>query len=439
MAPLQPTADMPLVNPMMQFLVAALEDLTLVDLTLARTTLALDLGRLRHVKPKATIQLLTEDLDASVTIMMLRMNKGVISSLVRHTLAYDFLPRPANSGHPAPPKTFNPRHRGTYATSIAIKGRDGKFLTKLEIYSLVARLRAYVDAADYLSGINIWPNAAIRDAHKRVIENIDRRYRSGFAPSSKPRFIPSTRAGINTRLLISSLERYASFPGPGNVPLRQSPIMVGCTSKTIEEITRCPLPGSGLHSTTATWGLTLCAIEDMGLVPEVVVVPILVTQTNDELPLAERLVTTLAQSFVEQDGFNIIEAGGQGDKSGPAATQACMTHVYVGAPWVNVQLETALNEMERRSKVAAFCTTLQAQPGILGGLTARAILARPKFNSLVRAACTFFNMEHKEREFLEAFTDEVRTVQDVREEDDALYSLLGAWTRVAEDFDIDGN
>lgn len=83
------------------------------------------------------MEVLTEDIDASVTLMMLRINKDVLSSLVRHTLAYDFFPRPANSGHPSPPKTFNPRHRGTYATSIAIKGRDGHFLTKLEIRSLV--------------------------------------------------------------------------------------------------------------------------------------------------------------------------------------------------------------------------------------------------------------------------------------------------------------
>lgn len=289
------------------------------------------------------MEVLTEDIDASVTLMMLRINKDVLSSLIRHTLAYDFFPWPANSGHPSPPKTFNHRHRGVYATSIAIRARDGKFLTKLEIRSLIARLRAYVHAADYLSGTGFWPNQAIRDAHKRVIEDIDRRYRSDFAQSSKPRFIPSTRAATNTRLLISALERYALFPGPGNVPLQQSPIMVGCTSRTIEERTKSHLPGSGLHSTTAPWGLTLCTIRAMGFSPEVVVVPIIVTQTNDELPLAERLVTTLAQLFVEQDGFNIIEAGGQGDKSGPAATQACLTHVYVGAPWVYAQLETALN------------------------------------------------------------------------------------------------
>lgn len=215
--------------------------------------------------------------------------------------------------------------------------------------------------------------------------------------------------------------------------------MGGCTSRTIEERTKSHLLGSGLHSTTATWGLTLCTIRAMGFFPEVVVVPIIVTQTNDELPLAERLVTTLAQSFVEQDGFDIIEAGGQGDKSGPAATQACLTHVYVGAPWVNAQLKTALNEMKRRNKIAGFCTTIQEQARALGGLTAKARLARPKFNSLVRAACMFFNMEYKEREVLDDFLEEARTVQDAREENDALYSMLGVWARVAESFDTGVN
>lgn len=95
--------------------------------------------------------------------------------------------------------------------------------------------------------------------------------------------------------------------------------------------------------------------------------------------------------------------------------------------------------MKRRNKIAGFCTTIQEQPRILGGLTAKARLARPKFNSLVRAACMFFNIEYLEREVLDDFFEEARTVQNAREEDDALYNILGLWARVAEPFDTGVN
>lgn len=66
------------------------------------------------------------------------------------------------------------------------------------------------------------------------IESVDRHFRKG-APSDMPRFIDGPRAATNTKLLIKALKLYASFPGPGNEFLRQAPIMVGCTSTTIDK------------------------------------------------------------------------------------------------------------------------------------------------------------------------------------------------------------
>lgn len=63
--------------------------------------------------------------------------------------------------------------------------------------------------------------------------------------------------------------------------------MVGCTSTIIDKRTKAYLYASGLTGTTATWGLMLCLLQAMGYYAEVVVVPVLVTVTNEELPLAE--------------------------------------------------------------------------------------------------------------------------------------------------------
>lgn len=108
---------------------------------------------------------------------------------------------------------------------------------------------------------------------------------------------------------------------------------------------------SGLTGTTATWGLTMCLLHAMGHYAEVVIVPILVTVTNEELPLAKQLVTALAQSLVEQHGFNIIQAGSQGDAFTGRCNEVTEDHVLINSYWVMPQLEKALDEINRRKKL----------------------------------------------------------------------------------------
>lgn len=166
-------------------------------------------------------------------------------------------------------------------------------------------MEVYLGAAEFRLTRNAWGNTGIGVGFQQAIESVDRYFRKG-APSDMPRFIDGPRAATNTKFLIKALKLYASFPGPGNEFLRQAPIMVGCTRTTIQKRTKAHMHASGLTSTTATWGLTLCLLHAMGHHAEVVVVPVMVTVTNEDLPLAEQLVTALAQSLVEQHGFNIV-------------------------------------------------------------------------------------------------------------------------------------
>lgn len=91
--------------------------------------------------------------------------------------------------------------------------------------------------------------------------------------------------------------------------------MVGSTSKQmcLRAEHHHPVVGSTLQNTTSTWGLLCCAVAQIGRTSITVSIPVLATITDEDLPVAEMLVTTLAQSLVTQTGFNIVEGGGQGD------------------------------------------------------------------------------------------------------------------------------
>lgn len=88
--------------------------------------------------------------DNTITIMMLRINRHVIRSLVQHIIGYDFAERRTGGPTKLPiPTTFGAMYRGVYAISIAIQGRHGGFLTKIELLALVTRMQAYIEAAEY--------------------------------------------------------------------------------------------------------------------------------------------------------------------------------------------------------------------------------------------------------------------------------------------------
>lgn len=211
---------MPVVNPIMQHLTKALDDPTMVDLILARHEIAKEIQRLTYIKSRGTIDALKADADSTMTLMMLRMNRDVIRSLVQPTIGYDFAKRETNRPFKSPiPKTFSANYRGVYAISIAIRGRNGEFLSKNELLALIRQLEKYLEAAEFRLNRSAWGNTGISMGFQQDIESVDRHFRKG-APSNMPRFIDGPRAATNTKFLIKALKLYTSFPGPGNEFLR---------------------------------------------------------------------------------------------------------------------------------------------------------------------------------------------------------------------------
>lgn len=205
--------------------------------------------------------------------------------------------------------------------------------------------------------------------------------------------------------------------------------MLGCTSTTIQKRTQAHVHASGLTNTTATWGLILCLLQAMGHSAEVIIVPVLVTVANEELPLAERLVTALAQSLADQHGFNIMQAGSQGDASPAHFNDVTEEYVLANSTWVIPQLEQALPEIEGRRKLEADAGRLQEQNSKLRKLEKGFKAANLRMGNVKYALLRFFNMVDKESEFLERTEAAIKVVRENMEDRRALAQLQDIWTQ----------
>lgn len=254
----------------------------------------------------------------------------MLKAIARGTLAFEHEQNPAfRDQYQYNAKTVP----GTYAVSVSIKGRGGKFLNQREIKRLVDLIDEYGEAAEAFHKDGKWDD--VRNVThvqlKGFVAAVDGKL-SGVSSKTKdnaPKFAPAPGTVKKVRELSQMFRRRIdpTLPAVDDVEEDyqvQAPIMIGCTSETIWERTEhheprfhkdsplTPTAGS-LQSTTPTWGLTLSLLAVMGLEFKVVRVAALAIFNPKDLPRSEMLLTTVAQSLVWQMGFNIIQGGGQYD------------------------------------------------------------------------------------------------------------------------------
>ncbi|KAK1836282.1 hypothetical protein QBC39DRAFT_326837 [Podospora conica] len=149
------------------------------------------------------------------------------------------------------------------------------------------------------------------------------------------------------------LERHIPASGVYTKPIKQSPLMVGCSTNAVKDRWKSHLPGPGLN-TTATWGFVLCLTRHMGLDPDVRVIPALTTVKKQELAAAERLVTALAQSLVSLHGFNIVDGGGKSEVSKANAR----LELHGQKSWMHEHASSAFDEAQRRMGLVEKCPAI---------------------------------------------------------------------------------
>lgn len=255
----------------------------------------------------------------------------MLKAIARGTLAYEYEQHPAfQDQYWYNAKTVS----GTYAVSVSIKGRDGKFLNQRELERMAKYIDEYGDAAEVFHESGAWDSMRnVQHAEQKGFVNlVDAKLSdvgSEMGMSTAPKFAPEPGTVKKLRELAKMFRRRIDPTLPAKDIVRedyqvQAPVMIGCTGETTWERTEHHVPkflknspvtptAGSLQSTTPTWALTLSILAVMKLEFKVVRVAALGIFDPKDLPRSEILLTTVAQSLVWQTGFNIIQGGGQPD------------------------------------------------------------------------------------------------------------------------------
>lgn len=312
----EPTHDVPLVTDTMKSFLATIDRGILSDLSEAVIDAAKDRSRLAHegvVAEKASTARLVEDEDSQHTMMMLvhSMPKHLIRAVVLGVTAVMRSVPFDVPGHLAK-HIYIVDGPGAYVVSIAVEGREGKWLTGKELRGLIKLLDKYRDAAQLR-------------ANQHSQHTAEERKLLAFARDVDRFYVNSSQ--IDGASYISngkSSEKLASFThglksllrgAAEDVALCQAPNYVGCSTTSIKIRTASHTPKANwyINKGNYVWWLTMSCMRMMNLEPEVFAVPAIRTWEYGQLPIAEILLTQLAGSLVEDRGYNIAQPGSTPD------------------------------------------------------------------------------------------------------------------------------
>ncbi|KAG8405475.1 hypothetical protein J3458_022129 [Metarhizium acridum] len=141
-----------------------------------------------------------------------------------------------------------------------------------------------------------------------------------------------------------------SVDSTGQVIQVQSPLYVGCSDK-MEKRTQDYIGPSNLVNINKLLVLALNILKIMNLPSGLYARPVIRIWERHQLPYAERLVATLAESLVAQNGFNATEAGGRATcQASLAEFQAAKCQVFAIKPFLQHHLDGVDAELEKRLK-----------------------------------------------------------------------------------------
>lgn len=135
-------------------------------------------------------------------------------------------------------------------------------------------------------------------------------------PGSLPRFVESRSFLDSMREFLAATRArqvsLSTLDTTGSLWSVQTPIYVGCSQNVKSRITayRPVQLQTAFKSANNPYGLTMSLLHKQGLRPIPKIITIIRVWAGKQLPIAERLVTALAGSYVHQGGFNIQEGGG---------------------------------------------------------------------------------------------------------------------------------
>ncbi|KAI0168520.1 hypothetical protein BJ166DRAFT_624187 [Pestalotiopsis sp. NC0098] len=309
----EPTAHVPIVTPTMKRFLGQLETGCLVDIILRIETIAE--GKKGDAEDKkneegASMRRLLKEIHTAMDLIH-SIPKHLIKAAILGITAPLTKSPSTTEGH-LDKDTYIIDGPGTYIATIAINGREGKFLDGIELEKLVSLLQDYIEAEKIIND----PNMA---AHQRpdlatLVYEIDSAYYNNAVPNDSPIYITSLKHRRKVEAMIGTLQEMREHAEPG-VYVCQAPQYVGCTTTTITGGTKVYFPSSKWDPVKGNYvyWLVLSCLHHMGLRPDVVVTRFIRTWADGQLKCSETLGTMLAGSLVEERGYNVKQPGTTGD------------------------------------------------------------------------------------------------------------------------------
>ncbi|KAK8040237.1 hypothetical protein PG991_000025 [Apiospora marii] len=282
--------------------------------------------------------------DESTFLLLHTLHPRVLRSLCMGTVAYEF----HDEQSAAWCNVYSEHGPGAYAVGIAVTGRNGKFLTAIEIRALINILQTYaagcaawdarsgdvldqlqlnqrqttdlawameIDSQYPLAG-RVTPTSDMQaeiEAENDTAAHVGREASEGemSQDTPRPRFSSSVAGGIHA--LVSMFERRLMYGASPSEPQVQSPLLIGSSHDLQTRKQDCRPNMAAFNSGANLYGLLMSCIKFMGLEPRQVFVPLTKAWQVSQINRGEVLGTILASSLVSMAGLNVYDPGAKNE------------------------------------------------------------------------------------------------------------------------------
>ncbi|KAK8100096.1 hypothetical protein PG999_010470 [Apiospora kogelbergensis] len=291
--------------------------------------------------------------DDSMMGLLHSVHPFVLRSVCMGTIAYDFHDEDSSNWQ----NVYNEYGPGVYAVGIAIRGREGKFLTPAEIRTLLELLKGYAascEAREAHGSEDVHEPMQLDDQQRdqlRVSMDIDKQYMP-FIPETppseravnlededesapglesgseeavedesqdlhRPRFSRGKDMTKNIHAVIRGFNSRLLMAGDSDLPQIQSPLVIG-SSNDLQNRKQDYRPAvMCLRNADRVYWLIMSIIQYMGLTPLEVFVPFTKAWKVAHINQGEILGTLIGSSLVCAAGLNIHQPGAKKNNRPP--------------------------------------------------------------------------------------------------------------------------
>lgn len=275
--------------------------------------------------------------------------RQLLQSLILGTVAWDYHPSRGSSRQKYDSKT----DIGIYALGVAVKARQGAWLTANEIGAMIGHMQEYVAGYDAWTVHQGQPTTPRDVQLAEFVTKIDTQHGTHDTPTLGPRFCGTASQKRGLQDLIKSLgERMRAsllLDPQGTTPMVQSPLYIGC-SVVLENWTRAHDPQVGKTSamtqSNKLLAMMLSLMKYQGLESETTVVTVLHLWKKQDLDFSETLICSLAQSMACQSGCNMVECGDAKGKG--KSDSACEDYVKARVSYLHDNITLSIRDAEAR-------------------------------------------------------------------------------------------